>query len=227
MIYLADILKPMVKDHDLYSRKLIKIPKPKFVVFYNGSENRPEVEVQRLSDAYNHAGDDKDSIELICTAYNINPDKNDGLKRQSFVLEGYMRFVEKVRENINNDEIEDDAAVEMAVDYCINNHILEEFFRTRKDEVIKVMTIDMTFEARERIWIREREQEREQERAEGIKEGRRLEHAITIMNFSSLVTDGILTKTEAARRLNMSPDDFEKAVIEANDVFNSSSLANV
>ena len=60
-----------------------------------------------------------------------------------------MRFVEKVRENINNSEVADDTAVEMAVDYCINNHILEEFFRTRKDEVIKVMTIDMTFEARE------------------------------------------------------------------------------
>lgn len=219
LIYLTDILKPMIKDHDLYSRKLIKIPKPKFVIFYNGSEDRPEVEVQRLSEAYSHAGDDEDSIELICTAYNINPDKNDGLKNKSFVLDGYMRFVEKVRENINNSEVENDVAVEKAVGYCIDNHILEEFFITRKDEVIKVMTIDMTFEAREKIFTREAYAEG---REDGIKEG----YASMIMSFSSLVTDGILTKEEAARRLNMSLVDFDKAIIEANDILNSASLLN-
>ena len=93
----------------------------------------------------------------------------------------------------------------------MDNYILEEFFRTRKDEVIRVMTIDMTFEARERIWIREREQENQRQ------------FALRILDFSSLVTDGILTKEEAARRLKMSPDDFEKAVIEANDILNSTS----
>ena len=42
----------MTKDHDLYSEKMISIPAPRFVIFYNGEKKRPEQEVLRLSDAY-------------------------------------------------------------------------------------------------------------------------------------------------------------------------------
>ena len=42
----------MAKDHDLYSEKMISIPAPRFVIFYNGEKKRPEQEVLRLSDAY-------------------------------------------------------------------------------------------------------------------------------------------------------------------------------
>ena len=37
---------------NLYGRKLIKIPEPRFVVFYNGTDKMPEQSVLRLSDAY-------------------------------------------------------------------------------------------------------------------------------------------------------------------------------
>ena len=174
LIYLAEILKPMVKNKDLYSKKLIKIPKPKFVVFYNGEDDRPEKEIQKLSTAYSHAGDSKDSIELTCIVYNINPDKNNDLKKLSYVLDGYMTLVNKVRELKSADkdyDRENEDVVKEAVEYCIDNHILEEFFRERGSEVIKNMTIDMTFETRQKLFTKEAF---EDGKAEGIEEGKAL-----------------------------------------------------
>ena len=143
LIYLADILKPIIKQRDIYSRKKITIPAPNFVVFYNGVEERPRKEIQRLSDLYRHGEDI--NLELICTVYNINPGYNEDIRRKSEVLDGYTVFVEKVRELAAK---EDEEAVLHAVEYCIESGILAEFFATRKKEVVKNMTIDMTFERR-------------------------------------------------------------------------------
>ena len=211
LLYLSDIIKPMVKDKGLYGKKLIQIPKPKFVVFYNGEVDRPEKEMQKLSSAYAHTGDASDSIELTCTVYNINPNRNNEIKENSYVLNGYMQFVEKVREYVRDEYISDEAAVEKAVDYCIDNHVLEDFFRKRKSEVVKVMTIDMTFEAREKI-AREEEYNdgfsdgfndgKAEGKEEGKEEGR-------ILQLIELVRDGLLKITDAADKAGMTTEEFE------------------
>ena len=49
LFYVADILKERYYERDIYSRKRIIIPEPKFVVFYNGSEERPAERIIRLN----------------------------------------------------------------------------------------------------------------------------------------------------------------------------------
>ena len=144
LIYLAEILKPYIKDRAIYGSQLIEIPKPNFVVLYNGVENKnvPPIEKLRLSDAYRH-GENDVNIELICTVYNINKGNNENITSASYVLSGYMTFVEKVRDNIKEKVTN---PIKRAIDYCIKQDVLKEFFKERGDEVIKVMTIDMTFE---------------------------------------------------------------------------------
>jgi hypothetical protein len=61
----------ILKDNDLYGRKLVKVPTPHFVVFYNGKETRPEKEILRLSDAFIHHTEEPE-LELKVTVYNIN-----------------------------------------------------------------------------------------------------------------------------------------------------------
>ena len=209
LIYLAEILKPMVKNKDLYSKKLIKIPKPKFVVFYNGEDDRPEKEIQKLSTAYSHAGDSKDSIELTCTVYNINPDKNNDLKKLSYVLDGYMTLVNKVRELKSADkdyDRENEDVVKEAVEYCIDNHILEEFFRERGSEVVKNMTIDMTFETRQKLFTKEAY---EDGKAEGKEEGKAEGKA---MLLKAMLKDGTITIEKAAEYADMSVDELKKVI---------------
>ena len=77
------------------------------------------------------------------------------------VLKNYMYFVDMVRfyrEQLGNLKETLEQAIEMAIDDCIRNHILEDFFRSRRAEVIKVTLLDFTWERREEL-IRKEEYE--------------------------------------------------------------------
>lgn len=195
LVYFAEIIKSYIKDRDIYGRQQIKIPRPNFVVFYNGADKRPEVEEQLLSGLYDNDG--QISLELKCIVYNINPDNNNSLKSESYVLNGYSIFVEKVKELIT---AEDELAVSHAIDYCIENDILRDFFETRKDEVRKNMTLDMTFEAREKIIRRD-------EFAAGKAEGK-------VDILCKLLRENVITIETAAEQIGMSVEDFRKIMSE-------------
>ena len=169
LIYYANTVEKRLKkeNRDLFGRQLIRIPTPRFVVFYNGIEKRPAVEIMKLSEAFVHPMDIPE-LELICTVYNINPNCNKELLEKSKTLRGYTTFVELVRKK----EKEMDSlgtAIDYAMDECIRQHILEDFFRERKDEVRKMTELDFTWEKREElIRMEERSQARSQTRIEGI-----------------------------------------------------------
>lgn len=73
---------------------------------------------------------------------------------------------ESHRENGYTD-LED--AIRKAIDYCIKNDILKDFLTERRMEVIKVMTLDYTYERR---LVLQREEGREEGLEEGEKKGR-------------------------------------------------------
>lgn len=153
LIYLVNLLQKLINKRDLYGSRLIKIPTPRFAVFYNGTENRPEVEELRLSTAFEHTMDSPE-IELHCKVYNINKGNNVELLRRCPVLRDYMYFVDKVRFYIGQlgdlpEELEE--AIELAIDDCINNHVLEDFMKSRRSEVVKVTQLDYTHERRMKL----------------------------------------------------------------------------
>ena len=84
------------------------------------------------------------------------------------MLDGYTYFVEKVRDN-QKKKMNLTEAIDDAIEDCIKNHILEEFFRNTKDEVRKVTHLDYTWEKREKLI---RKEEYEDGKAEGRAEGR-------------------------------------------------------
>ena len=81
---------------NLYGRKLIKIPEPRFVVFYNGRDKMPEQSVLRLSDAYESKSEELD-LELRIRFININPGYNEEMVEKSPTLYQYVKFVDTVR----------------------------------------------------------------------------------------------------------------------------------
>ena len=85
LMYVSDLYSKITKDANLYGSKAVKIPPPKFLVFYNGAEDRPEREEIRLSDAY--AIEDLDpSLELRAVILNINPGNNEALVDRKSVV---------------------------------------------------------------------------------------------------------------------------------------------
>ena len=184
LIYFTAILSDMLSGRggdgkerklgrNLYGRKLIKIPVPHFIVFYNGEENQPDVQELKLSDSYEKHTDDP-KLELTCMVYNINNGKNPHIRESCKWLDEYMIFVNKVREfhcgRTDEDLVID---IEMAIDYCIEHNILKEFLISRRNEVTKNMKLDYTFDRQLEL---EREDAREEGREEGLEEGRKEGH---------------------------------------------------
>ena len=75
LIYYTTIISKYIKKKNIYGRKQIKIPVPKFVVFYNGGEQQPAEYDMKLSDAFEKKVEDPE-LELVCKVYNINFGKN-------------------------------------------------------------------------------------------------------------------------------------------------------
>jgi predicted transposase YdaD len=105
--------------------------------------------------------------------YNINPGCNDEMQKNSKVLLGYTTFVEKVRTYERKmDSLE--KAINQAIDECIKENILAEFFTKRRAEVLEMAVHDFTFERQIKLTARDsREEGREAGRIEGREESRR------------------------------------------------------
>lgn len=167
LIYYTTIISKFVKKKNICGRTLVKIPVPKFVVFYNGGEDQPAECEMRLSDAFEKKTDNPE-LELVCKVYNINFGKNQQLLEKCEVLKQYMTFVDYVKYYLSqqDDDDEDDLkkAINMAIDRCIEDGVLVEFLMENRSEVVKVTQMDYTFD---RQIIMEREVGREEGREEG------------------------------------------------------------
>ena len=171
LIYYTTIVSKLLKKKNIYGKKLIKIPIPKFVVFYNGDEEQPEEYDMKLSDAFEKETDNPE-LELVCKVYNINFGKNKYLLDRCPVLKEYMIFVDYVRLYLKEYGYEDlEKAINQAIDRCIQEDILADFLKENRAEVVKVTQLDYTFD---RQITMEREEAREEGRAEGRAEGEAL-----------------------------------------------------
>lgn len=167
LIYVTCIYSVLTRNSNLYGRKMIKLPEPKFVVFYNGTEKLPDVSEQRLSDAYEKHSD-APNLELKITVLNINEGHNQELAAKSPTLHQYMIFVDTIRKYQELMEFGD--AVDVAVNECIKNGILSDFLKQNKAEVLRVTIFEYDQEEHMRM---EREESLEEGRALGLKEGLR------------------------------------------------------
>ena len=138
LMYVCEQYEKYTIKKDLYSRRLVKLPTPRFVVFYNGREEQPERKELYLSTAF-EIPEENPALELRVTQLNINPGYNEELLHKCPVLFEYMEYVNCVRTyQTDGDTLRD--AVSKAVDDCIRDDILKEFLLQNKAEVVK-MTI--------------------------------------------------------------------------------------
>ena len=135
LLYVSSILHNRVKNENLYSKKLIKIPTPQFVVFYNGVDSQPEQQILRLSDAFEKR-QERPALELAVLVYNISLGHNQELLDTCCLLKEYAQYVEQVRTFAK--EMSFPEAVEQAVEYCIRNGILSDFLSENRAEAIAV-----------------------------------------------------------------------------------------
>ena len=137
-MYFGELYSKILKRNNagIYNSKLIKIPTPQYIVFYNGTAEYPEYGKLRLSDAFINPVDNNE-FEFTATVYNINLGKNQELLDSCKSLKDYSYLVEKVRKNCEKLPLE--KAVDKAVRDCINNNILKDVLSEERSAVMLEM----------------------------------------------------------------------------------------
>lgn len=196
LLYFASIIQKQIKaqKRDIYGGRILKIPVPHFIVFYNGKEDAPDQYDLRLSDAFEKETKNPE-IELVCHVYNINSGKNTPLLSKCQTLREYMYFVDMVRKNNEiSGNLED--AIEKAINQCMEENVLRDFLAQHREEVMHVMTLDYTFERR-----------LEMQRAEAIEDGERIGKEI---GKEEKLSEQIRKKIQKGKPLDQIADELEE-----------------
>lgn len=177
LYYVTEELKKIAPPGRLHRTTKVRIPAPRFVVFYNGSADRPERMTYRLSELFSRE-EKEPELELVVTAVNINPGCSRELLYKCESLGGYMAFVEKVRNKLAA-ELKVEEAVRQSVNECISEKILEDFFREHREEIVEMGIYEFDQELHDQVL-------REDGEAIGMEKGRReaIENLMDTLNLT-------------------------------------------
>ena len=161
LMYISTVLKRMIDTTRLYREKRLMIPRPSFVVLYNGTKDFPAYRELRLSDSFlgEKEKDEEDALQLIVKVYNINTEKNSEILGRCETLRQYSRFVEIMRSYREDSELTNDVIVEV-LDQCKKEGILTEFLDKYGTEIVEMLFKELT-----------REEDLEISRLDGYEEG--------------------------------------------------------
>ena len=175
LFYFSSMLSKIRWNKSIYSKMLIKLPTPKFVVFYNGTDEDIQEKVElKLSDAY-EIKDENPALELKAQVYNVNYGKNKELMEACRDLREYSLFVDKTREFVKKNDGNVDDGIKKAVDWCIANNILREFLQKERSEIIMLSIFEYNAEEERHKLLAEVDENS----AQLIEKGKEMERANT------------------------------------------------
>jgi hypothetical protein len=98
---IARLFENSINDRNaVYRQSLVKLPRPEFIVLYNGSAAYPDKTTLKLSDAFEQVeGNTAVNLELKVEVYNIGKGRNEEMVRKSKPLSGYVDFVHIAEES--------------------------------------------------------------------------------------------------------------------------------
>lgn len=149
LMYVGRAYEKIVPIEERYKKKVVKIPRPEFFVFYNGSDKIDSESVIKLSSAYiDNVPDNHVSLELEVKIININSDAGNKVLERCRVLNEYTQFVESVRRFRALGEPD---YMKKAIEYCVEHHILEEYLRRKGSEVLSFLCAEYDYEMDMRV----------------------------------------------------------------------------
>ena len=170
LMYLGKLYDKYIRQRKLniYGSKLVQLPVPKIVIFYNGKDDKTEDTILKLSDAFPKELQGVTSdVEVTTRMLNINKDYNKKLMTACKPLSEYAWFIDKIRSLSEDHEIEE--AVDIAINDMPDDYLLKSFLVGNKAEV-KDMCITEYDEVETMQQFKE--EGRQEGREEGRKEGR-------------------------------------------------------
>jgi len=181
--YTGRIYEKIVDLEKKYQKNLIKIPRPEFIVLYNGIESYPDYSELKLSDAFMDVkgikikGLDKIPLELIVQVYNINHGHNTEILKKCKTLDSYSIFVDKLQE-YRKKGVKLEKSIKSVIEYCIENNILKNYLKEHGSEVVKMIFGDGEYDRDMDIAVNRREAWED-----GLEEGMEKEKLIIAKNL--------------------------------------------
>ena len=210
LIYAGMVYGNYVKEPEnlinIYSSKQQKLPVPKLVCFYDGSQRAEDKTVLSLSKSF--ADNVQADIEVSVTMLNINYGRNSELMEKCRQLSEYAMFVAEVRKNLkeehdkgNSGEEAISNAVSKAIDTLPKESEIRKFLEKNRAEVtgmcLREYDEKRTMELFKNEW-------KEEGRQEGLDEGEKKGLQKGEKKFSSLM----------AKLLSMGKMDDIRRVVE-------------
>ena len=170
LLYLAKMYESYVETNGLnrYQKKLIPLPFPRFIVFYNGEEEIGEELYLRLSDAFEKR-EEEPAVECVAKFININYGHNQELMQKCERLGEYSYFVASVR-NYLKEGCNQKEAVTCAVNECIEKGILKDVLEKHRAEVVDMFLTTFDKKMYEEALREEGREEIEEKYAEQSKQ---------------------------------------------------------
>ena len=179
LFYIARIYEKIIVDtNNLYTTHLIRIPRPEFLVLYNGKSPFPDEKTYKLSEAFADPAPlgipkkEHPALELEVRVININHGKNEDIVQKCKILAQYSAFIAKARE-FEAEYGDREEGLRQAVLYCRDNDILKAFLEQHGTEVLNMLFAEWNQEDALAVHYAEGVAEgREEGREEGLAEGR-------------------------------------------------------
>ena len=200
MLY-SSFFERQTKPFNIYSSKIQKLPVPKCICFYNGTQEQPDETKLYLSAAFPEGSDPDISVRV--KMLNINYGHNQDLLASCRPLREYAFLIDRIRfYQLNGYEIE--AAVENAIKELADDSVIKPFIIKNKAEV-KRMCITEYDEVRTMNMFKE----------EGREEGREEERKSIMNSLISGYRSGAIGLDFAAQLAGMTQDQFHEKTREA------------
>ncbi len=141
LMYIGRAYEKIVPMRDRYKRGLVKLPKPEFYTFYNGTSKMEAERTLYLSDAYKIKDGDP-MLELKVRVININSAANHEILEKCQVLKEYSLFIDTIRK-YQTVGMED--PYEHAIKECIEKGILSEYLERKGSEVRNMLVAEYDY----------------------------------------------------------------------------------
>lgn len=203
LIYFARQYEGLIAERkdNVYGSKLIKLPTPEYVIFYNGSKEQRDRTELFLSDSF-EAGRGSGCLECKAVMLNINRGHNKELLKKCKRLWEYSEFIAEINDNIDKGYSLRKAMI-AAIDCCIEKGILKDILIKNRTEVLHMLLTEYDEEKHMRDTFNEGYEEGEQA---GYSKGR-----------SSLLEEQIQKKLKRGKSIQEIAEELEEeaGVIEA------------
>jgi len=197
LIYILEIWKDMFETNQLYKRKQIKLPQPKFIVLYNGTDSLPPISEVNLSESF--LGDKKNPLlNMTVLVYNVNEGVGCDLFKKSPTLYQYSQLISLIRSFQAKGPVTGQDMSEI-VKTCLEKGILVDFMEEHGKRLIDFLHFELT-----------QEENLAFEREDGFEEG-----AADMQNRLNKLTSALLETNRIDDLRRAAADtDFQQQLLE-------------